>query len=334
MKRFSILTRLVAIFILVTMAIALVSCSDKVDDKAYTREGNYVYFGMYPQTEVKDAATLSSLEAQKGTLPTSNASNGWTSYGYYANGEVSEYMWYKDVTVGDAKYRAVYFEEYRPYLTSGASAPSEAYQELNGYESGKVYWFKFESIKWRVLKESDGKALLLCESIVDAQSYLNEMPAEGYANNYENSSIRAWLNDSFYKTVFNADQQGIIAETTVNNGPDSTGYFNNAYACNNTKDKIFLLSAAEVLDTACGFSSSDEADPARAKKGTDYAKAQGLWASESGDMAGSSWWLLRSADKDIDHGVREVNINGAIKGYYSDVLITYRGIAPALWIEL
>lgn len=319
---------------LASLAITLISCSDKNDEKAYTRDGGYVYFGQYPQSRVEDAGILSSLKSQEGTLPTPDNSNGWTSYGYYAEGKVSDYMWYKDVTLGDARYRAVYFTDYRPYLTSGVSATSDSYQESNGYESGKVYWFRFENIKWRVLKEEGGKALLLCESIIDAQAFCNEMPSDKYANSYESSSVRKWLNGSFYDTAFNSGMQEIIVQTTVDNSPASTGYRNNAYACANTNDKVFLLSAADTVNAAYGFDSDETASQSREKKGTQYAMSQGLWVPEDAEISGQSWWLLRSPDDDIDHGVRVVNTNGTLEEYYTDVLITHRGIVPALWINL
>ena len=55
---------------------------------------------------------------------------------------------------------------------------------------GNTYYFKVEPIRWRILSERDGKAFILCDSIIASKAY-----DAGNNNNYANSDIRAWLND-------------------------------------------------------------------------------------------------------------------------------------------
>ena len=42
------------------------------DNEIYTRNGNKITFGSYPQTEVTDIALIETLTAMSGTLPTSS----------------------------------------------------------------------------------------------------------------------------------------------------------------------------------------------------------------------------------------------------------------------
>ena len=305
-----------------------------VKDGEYCRHGDYIYFGTYPQTKVTDSDITTALTSAAGTLPTSANSQQWTSYGYYVNGSVSNYMWYIDLEYNGAKYRGVYFTSYRPYWTSSSSSTGNTYQDDNGYTTGNVYWFAYEPIKWRILTTSNGIATILCELAIDSQEYYSSSSSgsfshnggTGYANNYELSNIRKWLNDTFYNTAFNDLQKSIIQLTTVDNS-DSQNFSSGTYAsCNNTSDKVFLLSYKEAFGTYLN-SNSD-----RQKKSTDYAKSQGCWASTNSSYLGNCYWWLRSPDI--------LNSTNAWHVYYvgndgiNDVRDTSSGVVPALKIKL
>ena len=298
--------------------------------KVYTRENNVIYFGSYPKTEVKNETLISLFNSNAGELPTSTNSYSWTDYGYYISGEVSSYMWYQDVTYNNNKYRGVYFKSYRPYLTTSSSSTGNSYQDNNGYTTSTTYWFKFEPIKWNILQESSGKALLIADLLLDSQDYYwsnsssshSHNGGTGYSNNYELSHIRQWLNNTFYDTAFTSAQQAIIQTTNVDNSVSSTGYSTNQYACSNTTDKIFLLSYSE----ATTYYSSDSA---RQAIGSDYAKCQGLYVYNS---TGKSYWWLRSSYSGYSYCARDVKNDGSID--YGNVIITGYGVRPAMWINL
>ncbi len=316
-------------------------------------QGQYILFGSYPQTDVTESMG-STLSSYKGTLPTSSNSGTWTSYGYYISGSVTNFMWYKDITHTDGnKYRAVYFTSYRPYYTTGSSGST--YQDDNGYTTSTVYWFKYEPIKWRILSESGGKATLLAEMIIDSQAYQNTYTYSGssyyatdeqgniltdgqgnkiYANNYAYSTIREWLNDDFYNTAFSIAEQGIIQTTTVDNSVASTLYSSNPYVCENTQDKVYLMSAEEMTRTAYGFNSEYyDYDEARERQNTDYAKVQGAWTYTSSSYYGNGSWWLRSPYGDYSDYARYVFSDGYVDSG-SSVYITNLGVVPALQIEL
>ena len=261
--------------------------------------GNYFLFGSYPQSDVTNSMSV-TLSIYMGTLPSSTDSGEWTSYGYYMSSDNStDFMWYKDVNVSGEKYRAVYFNKYRPRTTNIFGEASTSYQDENGYYIGKVYWFKFEPIKWRILEESSGKITLFSEVVLDGHEYDNV----NEDNDYSRSSIRKWLNNGFLNTAFSVGNQTILNTVTVDNSVKSTmstfnPYYNsgnNPYACKNTQDKVMLLSRKEVTTTAYGFEQRDEyVDVARVKKPTAYAKCQGVYVYTSGDYAGNCRWWLRS----------------------------------------
>ncbi|MBO4323508.1 MAG: hypothetical protein J5836_02485, partial [Clostridia bacterium] len=58
---------------------------ENISGATYTREGDYIYFGSYPQTDVT-VSQGEELSAQYATaLPENGNNNGWSSYGYYIN---------------------------------------------------------------------------------------------------------------------------------------------------------------------------------------------------------------------------------------------------------
>lgn len=252
--------------------------------------GTIINFGSYPQSEVTNSTLISKLE-------TAGSKYQWVDYYYAGTGDWDDGntkpvadMMLKDITYGDSKYRAVKIKKYRP---------SSSAQSNNGYYSDNVYYFKYEPLKWRVLNASTG--LVVCDSAIDVHPYNHNSDiifADGnywgdsnktyYANDWENSNLRAWLNNDFYNTAFSKTQQDRIKELIREN----KGVVGSKYDSNPTSDKITLLAYKDVLNTNYGFSYSSSSDTARYRKGTDYAKCQGV--DVSSDYGGNSSWWLRS----------------------------------------
>ncbi len=180
-------------------------------------------------------------------------------------------------------------------------------------------FYKVEPLCWRILSENDDGIFLLCENIIANMAY-----STNNSNNYKNSDVRAWLNGSFYENAFSQEQQGIIRTTRVDNSALTTGYVNNPNSYEDTEDKIFLLSYADVVNTNYGFS-ANEYDDARKKLATEYAYATGSCNS----------WRLRSHGTGSTN-VRQVNSFGGVSSgdYLSNVQDTVYGIVPALWINV
>ncbi len=310
--------------------------------------GNYILFGSYPQSAVEGtlAATLTQLTG----TPVDGSHNAmWTSYGYYiAGSNTTDYMWYTDISHNGEQFRGVYFSSYRPFRTNYSSSSGNSFQYDNGYTTAAVYWFRYEPIRWRILTEENGRALLLCEMLIDSQAYQNTyvsskgvhhatddagnilVDANGnqvYADNYAYSTIRSWLNETFINTAFSEMQQNLIATVTVDNSASTTYSSSNLYACDNTEDKVFLLSYQDVYNSAYGFTHNTE----RKKQTTDYAQCQGAQTSTSSSYAGNGNWWLRSPHHQYSGGAGVV-LNGCAD--YYGVNVTYSGVCPAIWIPL
>ena len=158
---------------------------------------------------------------------------------------------------------------------------------------------------------------------------------DGYANNYELSYIRRWLNDNFYNTAFANLEKEIIVNTNIDNGVLSTGYSSNSYSCSNTDDNVFLLSYSEATDSSYGFNN----ESSRQVQASAYARVQGLY-SVSVDK---EWWLRSPYANENAKNARLVYYDGTISGgngghfgdnYIGSSVYGTSGIRPACWIQL
>ena len=95
------------------------------------------------------------------------------------------------------------------------------------------------SIWWEVIAVDGDRALVISRDSVDWKLF-----NEQYENvTWETSTLRNWLNDTFYNSAFNSDERSKILTTTIENpdNPDS-----GVDGGNDTEDRLFLLSVYEV----------------------------------------------------------------------------------------
>lgn len=322
MKKFLII--LLTIFSLIIPSVFLSACdgnnSNKNDNNsnggsdnktANTELSKEIEFGLYPQSEIVDLSLKTSLgEFDK---------ESWIKYNYHIDNEVAEYMWYIDKYYEGDIYRGVYIEQYRPCVSDSTSTSSDmSFQDDNGYYISTVYWFKYEPIKWTVLKREGNKALLLSKNILDSQMF------DFSSNNYAESYIRKWLNNDFYNTSFTNIEKEKIQNYAVDNDLTSMLTNENSYACEDTNDKVFLLSIKDVTNIDLGFTADVSATQLRKKEVSDYAKSQGILGSK---------WALRTPSEYSQGRVYRVDGAGQVRENYDIVEYTCYGVAPVILIE-
>lgn len=279
-------------------------------DCPYVREGDYIYFGEYPQTVKSDDVEITNVV---------------DSRGYYLGSDGCYY----------AK------------LVSKVRVTSYKFSNGQNIEKEAVYYFKVEPIRWRILEEKDGEALIFCDVILNNMKYQSNYTEDGdlytttangaaeevYANNYRYSDVRVWLNGEFIDVAFNGSESSIILTTTVDNSVESTGYFSNIYVCENTQDKAFILSYSEVINSDYGFAAEEIKDEARLIKSSDYAIANGMLINTITEQYGCGYWWLRSPIDTYSMIVRNIS-NGGTAGGNISIYQNYNGVVPAMRITL
>ena len=184
-----------------------------------------------------------------------------------------------------------------------------SYEQDNNKSNGQ------EDIEWLVLAKEGTKILVISKEALDCKPYNTSFT---YVT-WETCTLRKWLNNDFINAAFSADERTMIPTVTVSadKNPDYSTNPGNA-----TQDQVFLLSITEVNKY---FSS----DSARQCKPTDYAVANGAWESDSGNC----WWWLRSPGHYQNYAAYVFD-DGDVYECGNHVLIDYRAVRPALWIDL
>ena len=158
-----------------------------------------------------------------------------------------------------------------------------------------------EPIEWRILVITDGKALLISEYILDCKLYNSTVRAVTWSS----CTLRLWLNNDFYDSVFNSNEQSKIALTSDSN------------------DRVFLLDRRDLTY----FSSQSD----KIAYATDYAENNGLLV----DKAKRGRWFLSSAE---EYSYRNETNVYAVSEIGTQVIYSvdtdYIGVRPAMWVEI
>ena len=210
-----------------------------------------------------------------------------------------------------------------PYKTVGSIVTFGQYEQDNNTGNGP------EEIEWIVLDVQDGKSLLLSRYGLDAKPYNTEYMIN---INWEECSLRAWLNNDFLKGAFTPTEQSAILLTAVDNSK-SQGYSDwSTNGGNNTQDHLFLLSYAEA-NKYLGVTYGDSNNTRSRVAPTAYAKAQGAWTSDNktadGETAGG-WWLRSPGF--LRNSAASVGRAGSLS--CSSVRSGLVVVRPAFWLNL
>ena len=227
----------------------------------------FAYFGSYPQTLVEDNSLITALNKIE------TDEDGYITY----NG-----ITYCKITAN---------------LNNGTSVKS-----LSGksdIKNGEEYYFIVEPIKWRVISTGTNTYELFSEYTLDTGAFYSGIDGDlsvrkingetVYANNYEYSDVRKYLNDAFYNLAFSDKDKQIIKTTLVDNSAKTGLDFNSdmdptAYVCNDTNDKVYLLSYKDYQNKQIN----------KQGRATDYAIAKGCWIQQYAPNKYYTYWWFRT----------------------------------------
>ena len=250
------------------------SCPNKPKS---TVVGTVIELGEWPQTVLPESSTATIDET-----PENSRTQGMFTY-YKGSDGAWYYKGTENASNTDIKYS------------------DSSYAKTGGTDTR---WFKVEPIQWRILTDNyNGKKLIVAEKGLDGCTFFDSTDERKrgsgsgektiYANNYAESRVRAFLNglsymkdaagssDSsfvskgFLQTAFNDTEREKIIKITIDNSIHQTENWNDLsthpewdvskYICENTQDKIFLLSLKECKDFA-----------QKSREITDFAYASGI----------------------------------------------------------
>ena len=298
--------------------------------------GEYIQFGWYPQTIKANEVTITT---------TTKKFAGWDCY------------------VGSDSCLYVKVASPTPYGVNGTT-----YSNGMACSTKTELYFKLERIVWQILSDTNGNRLLCSVKELTSMVYFERASSGAtrtiqgessgiYDNNYKYSYVRAYLNGLdtygtsgtvnantskyYYKDkgllqqAFTTDQLKLINETTVNNAKETTSTDsdgNNKYTCENTTDKIFLLSYQDLKSTYSSAMKNGSSSATEMKFPTDYAGAMGAERYYASDELWASYYWLRSPYSSSSSFAWCVDVVGTMCG--GGVNFFSFGVVPALFLNI
>ena len=210
---------------------------------------------------------------------------------------------------------------FNPNLSVGDRVTLGKWEQDNKTNNGK------EPIQWQVLAVQGDRALIITVDGIDTQCYGTSMKDTNLC--WETSSLRKWMNETFYSAAFSENEKAVICLTSNDNGSKYS----------RTDDRVFCMSVAEAGKY---FSNAS----AMACKPTAYAKSK-IGKTNALDSSGYGiWWLRDMASTYKDAGpynfmattyneVAYVNMRKGIVSkegmipIYTDCILA----RPAMWIN-
>ena len=287
----------------------------------YERGGmKYVELGRYPQHILDDQRTAAEMKAKiaDGTLVADPVTGLYT----YNN------TFFAKVTA-------------KPYQNDAGTYYSQFSNDTD-VKKDEDYFFIVEPIVWRVLSgdpnDPNSELLLLSESVLSAGLFREDVTVRAfdglavYANNWQYSDMRAFLNGAFLNEAFMEGELRFLSSVSVDFSKNTSHFkrYANGKTCD---DLVFLLSYADTANRNYGWNHwTINEDPLKVGKATDYAKAMGVYASLNGgdEHDAAHWWLRSSGDFEGRAAVTTALGNiGTV-----DVTNVAIGIRPAIQVKL
>ncbi len=202
-----------------------------------------------------------------------------------------------------------------PYILPGTVKSFGKYEQNNYEEDGK------EDIEWIALKQDGNEVLIISVLGLELRAYTQGEDA----SDWEHSTVREWLNGTFYHNTFSDNEKSnIIKKNIVQHENEDAPHCNQG---NNTCDNVFLLSLWEYSEYMYNNGNIES----QYRNGT-----PSVYVSKKKDVDLSndkySWWWLRTSAKDNTTACR-VTAYGVKDSGYKDINSSNGMIRPAMWVD-
>ncbi len=177
-------------------------------------------------------------------------------------------------------------------------------------------------IEWLILDKIDDRVMLLSKNVIDF------LPAHKKSDRvtWETCSLRKWLNTDFINTSFTEEEQQWIMPTVLKADTTMSDLFCNI--CNDTEDRVFLLSAKEcykyfTTDASRAVNTTPYANTKRNEKGKGLINIDNFRHS----------WLLRN-DSTPRNESKTVFSDGCVSVFTIFKNREIGGLRPAMWVNI
>lgn len=177
-----------------------------------------------------------------------------------------------------------------------------------------------EDLQWIVLRQENDELLLISDLGIRPFHYAQEKTSD-----WENSSIREWLNGTFYQTAFSSEEKARIVEKThVQDINEDYPYCEQG---SDTTDNVFLLSAKQYIDYM--ENNVDIKPEQRWGRPSAYAVNEGA-SLHDGKYC---WWWLRTSSKRNETAC-SVTAYGVLDPRSCSIRSDDILVRPAIWVKI
>ncbi|MDR2492497.1 MAG: DUF6273 domain-containing protein [Coriobacteriales bacterium] len=182
---------------------------------------------------------------------------------------------------------------------------------------------KLGPYRWIVLRQTGDAMLLVTSGIIEQRAYHgSKVPVT-----WETCTVRRYLNEELWREAFSYNERQRVLLTCVENADNQ--WFNTPGG-NETEDRLFLLSLAEVV-TLFGDSGQLVGKNPRSKLFINDSFKQGRIAMRGATRA--HWWLRSPGLRETC--AADVFPGGAVHvGGHHVTNVAMGGIRPALWLRV
>lgn len=203
-----------------------------------------------------------------------------------------------------------------PCIISSGDAVVGQYVTFGHYEQDNDLLNGREPIEWLVLEADEASALLISRYVLDGHSYSDD----GARTTWNQSALRAWLNETFLQTAFDERESRQILLTHV--AADLHPEYPKLAVGIDTQDHVFLLSYKQAQ---AYFPEHDS----RKAAGTAYAFARNVSNED-----GISYWWLRTPSNLKSRPASDVHCDGRVGGEDNYGYDNAGGVRPVIRINL
>jgi len=202
-----------------------------------------------------------------------------------------------------------------PYVLPGTIKKMGHYEQDNKDLNGT------EEIEWIALTQEGNEVLII--SVLGLESYPYDK-GDG-PSDWNNCSLRSWLNNTFYQTAFSDEEkENIIEKNIIQHKNVDFPYCEQG---DDTIDNVFLLSSEEYIEYMYHNGNIDE-ENCNGRASTYVAKKEGV------DITNGKfcWWWLRTSTRNNEKACR-VTAFGVLDTNSQNIHSTKGMVRPAMWVK-
>ncbi len=185
-----------------------------------------------------------------------------------------------------------------------------------------------EPIKWIVLCQDVGKALVLSDKILECDYFKKGTDDQPYQPClYKDSDVRAFLTGEFYNNAFSDAEKSMILTSKITTEYKDEHYNELTYE---TEDKVFALSRGEAARYVCGAGTAVFGLPTKRIEDDNPYEMSSITPVEGIEKV-MSWWL-RDMVGDSSKYAAVIYASNTQKSTNNLNVWKKAGVRPAMWI--